>query len=118
MSNSWIRVGPRAAIPFERAVAILLPDGGQVAVFRTHDDVVLAVANRDPIGGANVISRGIVGSREGSPTVTSPMHKQVFSLETGRCLSESGPTLPRYRVRDLDGFIWVDPRPMVDGAGG
>lgn len=118
MTTTWIRVGPRRAIPVEQAVAVLLPDGGQVAVFRTHDDVVLAVANRDPTGGANVIARGIVGSREGAPTVTSPMHKQVFCLETGRCLSEPGPALPRFRIRDLDGVIWVDPRPVTGEVGG
>ncbi|MDP3972646.1 MAG: nitrite reductase small subunit NirD [Candidatus Nanopelagicales bacterium] len=115
---NWVRVGPPHAIPAERAVTLLLPDGSQVAVFRTHDDQVLAVTNRDPISGANVLARGIVGSRDGGPTVTSPMHKQVFCLVTGRCLSEPAPTLARHRIRDRGGVIWVDPNPIISAEGG
>ena len=49
-----------------------------------------AVDNLDPFSGAYVLSRGIVGSRGGAPTVASPLHKQVFDLRTGRCLDLPG----------------------------
>ncbi len=62
----------------------------QVALFRTIDDVVYAVQQRDPYCGANVMSRGIVGSRGDIPTVASPMYKQVFDLRTGECLDPLG----------------------------
>src|SRR5207253_1183297 len=61
----------------ERGAAALL-DGVQVALFRTHDDQVYAVQQLDPYSAANVMSRGIVGSRGDVPTVASPMYKQVF----------------------------------------
>ena len=67
-----------------------LLDGVPVAVFRLADDRVLAVQQRDPFSGANVLSRGIVGDRAGRPTITSPMHKQVWDLETGECLDPVG----------------------------
>ncbi|MQA01765.1 MAG: nitrite reductase small subunit NirD [Streptosporangiales bacterium] len=72
----------------ERGVAVLLPDGSQAAVFRTHDGTVYALDNVDPACGAAVLSRGIVGDRGGVPTVTSPMLKHVYELASGRCLTD------------------------------
>ncbi|WP_229698232.1 nitrite reductase small subunit NirD [Wenjunlia tyrosinilytica] len=70
-----------------RGVAALV-EGQQVAVFRDRSGAVYAVGNRDPFSGAQVISRGIVGSRAGAPVVASPMYKQAFDLRSGRCLDE------------------------------
>ena len=58
----------------------------QVAIFRLTDGTVYAVQNFDPFSGAQVMSRGITGSRDGEPTSASPIYKQVFSLITGACL--------------------------------
>ena len=65
-------------------------DGVQIALFRLADDQVLAVQQRDPYSGANVLSRGIVGSRADVATITSPMYKQVGNLATGECLDPVG----------------------------
>ncbi|WP_441251372.1 nitrite reductase small subunit NirD [Kitasatospora sp. McL0602] len=70
-----------------RGVAVLL-DGDQVAVFRDRAGALYAVDNHDPFSGTYVLSRGIVGSRGDTPTVASPMYKQVFDLRDGRCLDE------------------------------
>ncbi|WP_244666697.1 nitrite reductase (NAD(P)H) small subunit [Myceligenerans indicum] len=74
----------------ERGVAALV-DGVQVAVFLLAEPFegarVHAVQNLDPFSGAHVLSRGIVGTRGGVPTVASPIYKQVFSLVTGECLA-------------------------------
>ena len=92
-------VCPLDALVPERGAAALV-DGVQVALFRLADDTVLAVQNRDPFAGANVVARGIVGSLGDTPTVTSPMHKQVWDLRTGACLDTGGKT-PRDDVVDL-----------------
>lgn len=81
--------------------------GQQVALFRTDDGAVYAVANHDPFSRANVISRGIVGSRGDVATVASPMHKQVFDLATGRCLDDEAVTLPTYPVRLAAGAVEI-----------
>ena len=60
-----------------------LIDGVAVAVFRTHDGALYALSNMDPFSGASVLSRGIVGDREGRPTVASPIYKQIFELRPG-----------------------------------
>lgn len=77
----------------ERGAAALFGDV-QVALFRLPDDAaygvhaghVYAVQNLDPFSASNVMSRGIVGTRAGEPTVAAPVYKQVFSLVTGECL--------------------------------
>ncbi|GAB2979203.1 MAG TPA: nitrite reductase small subunit NirD [Actinotalea caeni] len=111
-----VRVCALADLLPERGAAALV-DGVQVAVFRLLDDTVRAVGQRDPFSGANVMSRGIVGTRQGEPTVASPMYKQVFSLDTGRCLDTLGyepvggadPDLPVWRARVVDGDVWLEP---------
>jgi len=79
----------------------------QIAIFRTHDGELLAISNFDPCGEANVLSRGIVGSRGDAPTVASPLHKQVFDLRTGRCLDLPGVAVATYPVRCRDGVVEV-----------
>jgi nitrite reductase (NADH) small subunit len=104
----------------ERGAAALLEraDGSavQVAVFRLLDDSVRAVQQLDPYSGANVMSRGIVGSRGEEPTVASPVYKQVFALATGQCLESGGKTprpglgthLETFAVEVRDGVVHLD----------
>lgn len=84
-----------------------LVEGSQIALIRLTDDRIFAVDHWDPVAKANVMARGIVGSKGGTPTLASPIHKQVYSLETGGCLSEEGPALGTYEVRTEDGQIEV-----------
>ena len=104
-----------------RGVAVLLGTD-QVALFRDRDRdgraecearedcedreaVLYALDNRDPFSGAQVLSRGLLGSRGRTQVLISPMLKQAFDLESGRCLDEdtapdgSGTTLRRWPVR-------------------
>ncbi|HEY6797920.1 MAG TPA: nitrite reductase small subunit NirD [Kineosporiaceae bacterium] len=102
----------------ERGVAALV-DGVQVAIFRLVDGTVLAVGHHDPFCGANVIARGIVGTRGDVPTVASPMYKQVFDLRTGVCLDDPSVTLGSHPVEiDQDGLVRVLPADAVADAGG
>ncbi|TDD60458.1 nitrite reductase small subunit NirD [Kribbella antibiotica] len=90
----------------DRGVAALVGDV-QIALFRLHDGTVFAIGNQDPYSGANVMSRGIVGSRGDVPTVASPMFKQVFDLRTGECLDDPAVSLPVYPVAIVDGMVRV-----------
>jgi nitrite reductase (NADH) small subunit len=81
--------------------------GHQVAIVRLPDDRVFAVGNLDPIAGAHVMSRGIVGSRGDRPTIASPLHKEVYDLESGERLGADGPGLGSYPVRLVDGRLEV-----------
>lgn len=85
----WTRVCALTDLEIERGRAALV-DGTQIALFLLHSGRVHAVSNLDPYSRANVISRGIVGSRDDIPVVASPMYKQVFDLRTGACLDAQG----------------------------
>ena len=102
----WVRVCPRARLEPERGVAALV-GGEQVAIFLTHDGNLYAIANRDPYSRAYVLSRGIVGTRGDTPTVASPMHKQVYDLRTGACLDLPNLAVLTYEVRCQDGWVQV-----------
>jgi nitrite reductase (NADH) small subunit len=105
---SWTRVCELDRLPVERGVCALV-GGEQVALFRTVTDEVFALANRDPFSGAMVLSRGIVGSRGDTATVASPMYKQVFALDSGRCLDDAEVAVPVHGVRVRDGAVEVQP---------
>jgi nitrite reductase (NADH) small subunit len=102
----WFVICSLEVLQPERGVAALV-DGTQVAVFRTYDDSLYAVGNRDPIGKAQVMSRGIVGTRGIAPTVASPLHKQVYDLRTGECLDLPGIRIPTYPVRCVEGRVEI-----------
>ncbi len=99
-----VRVCALDDIDPDSGVCVLL-DGRQVAVFRFGDEEVFALGNRDPFSGANVMARGIVGTRQGEPKVASPIYKQTFSLRTGACFDEPDVRLPTYQARVEEGFV-------------
>lgn len=110
-STTHVRVCTLEDLEVERGRAALL-DGQQVALFLLSDGTVLAVDNLDPFSGANVISRGIVGSRGDVPTVASPLHKQIFDLRTGECIETHGKPPAALRVWPVaidDGTVYVGP---------
>ena len=78
-----------------------LVGGEQVALFYLPDEErqIYAISNRDPIGNANVLSRGIVGDLAGELVVASPLYKQHFNLETGACREEDDVAVEVYGVR-------------------
>jgi nitrite reductase (NADH) small subunit len=90
----------------ERGVAALV-GAAQVALFRLHDGTVRAVDHRDPFSGANVLARGIVGTRGDRPTVASPMFKQVFDLVTGECLDDPAVSVRVFPVEVRAGVVHV-----------
>jgi NAD(P)H-dependent nitrite reductase small subunit len=93
---------------------VALVGGEEVAVFRTYDDEVFALANLDPFGQASVLARGIVGTttRDGGDVVfvASPLLKQRFDLRTGICLDDPAVVVPSYDVRVVDGMVVVGAR--------
>lgn len=107
---TMVRVCTLNDLEVERGRAALI-DGDQVALFLLPDGTVHAVDNLDPYSGANVISRGIVGTRGEAPTVASPLHKQVFDLRTGICLETQGKpdaALRVWGVQVIDGAVHVE----------
>lgn len=89
-------------------VGVLLHDGTQAALFRTRDGAVYAICNIDPFFKAAVLSRGIVGDRDGRLVVSSPLKKQVFALDDGTCLDNPAFSVRAYPTRvTSDGHVQV-----------
>lgn len=107
--SGWVAICALGDLEVERGRAALLGDT-QIALFLTHGGRVHVVQNLDPYSGAHVLSRGIVGTRQGVPTVASPMYKQVFDLRTGVCLETHGKepkTLRVWPAAVADGIVHV-----------
>ncbi|MCV6604382.1 MAG: nitrite reductase small subunit NirD [Porticoccaceae bacterium] len=72
----------------------------QIALFYLPAETpsVFAIGNWDPIGKANVLSRGIVGDIDGRLVVASPLYKQHFDLASGECLEDASVQVPAYSI--------------------
>jgi nitrite reductase (NADH) small subunit len=105
MSNHWKSICAKSDLTPNTGACALL-EGEQVAIFwEARADRLFAVSNYDPIGEANVISRGIIGSQGDQFVVASPLYKQHFCLATGACLEQGKPGLKTYPIRECDGEI-------------
>ncbi len=103
---TWLPAVPVTSLPVDRGVCVLLT-GRQVALVRTADGLIHAVDNLDPLSGAMVMSRGLVGSRGQRTVLISPMHKQAYDLETGQCLDVPDVWLTVHEVQVRDGVVEV-----------
>jgi nitrite reductase (NADH) small subunit len=80
----------------------------QIAVVRVGEGAdIYAIGNFDPFSKAFVLSRGIVGDRQGVPKIASPIFKQNFDLRTGACLDDAAVSVPSYPVRVVEGAVDV-----------
>ncbi|MSP28058.1 MAG: nitrite reductase small subunit NirD [Methylococcales bacterium] len=94
----------------ENSGVCALVNGVQVAIFYlpTDEQGVYAINNYDPIGKANVLSRGIIGDIKGHKVVASPLYKEHFDLQTGACLEDDTVTVPVYACQIENGRVQVD----------
>ena len=104
---NWVSVCDLDAIAPNTGVNALIGTE-QVAIFRIGEtDEVYATGNFDPFSKAFVMSRGIVGDRQGVLKVASPIYKQNFSLKTGVCLDDETIALKVYPARVVDGQVQI-----------
>ncbi|MGH8547328.1 MAG: nitrite reductase small subunit NirD [Methylococcales bacterium] len=95
----WVTVCDTSDLKPNAGVCALV-HGRQVAIFYLElDDRIYAIDNYDPIGKANVLSRGVVGDIKGQVVVASPLYKQHFNLETGQCLEKESVKVATFPVR-------------------
>lgn len=112
---AWTEVCQLRQLQPERATAALVGDPrvgmAQVAVVLLADGSLHCVGHYDPYCRANVIARGIVGSRtlgdEVVPTIASPMYKQVFDLRSGDALEDPTVSIGSWEIAVTDGIVEV-----------
>ena len=104
--EAWTPVCRRDELIADRGVCALVGER-QVAVFLLSGGELFAIDNIDPMCGAAVLSRGLVGSAGDVLTIASPMYKQRFDLRTGRCLDAENVAVAVHPVRVRDGWVEV-----------
>jgi nitrite reductase (NADH) small subunit len=105
--SEWVDVCAESDLNAGTGVCALIGKE-QVAVFKVRkDNSVFAVSNYDPIGKANVLSRGITGSIGEEIVVASPLYKQHFSLSTGVCIEDENQKIKIFASRINKGVIQV-----------
>jgi nitrite reductase (NADH) small subunit len=107
---SWIDICALEDLVENSGICALV-DGQQVAVFLLElqgEQQIYAVGNYDPVGEANVLSRGIVGSLGEQIVVASPLYKQHFDLTSGRCVEQPEVQIPVYGVKLEQGRVWLN----------
>jgi nitrite reductase/ring-hydroxylating ferredoxin subunit len=101
--NGWLDAGPVAAIDEDRGIVVTPPDGESIAVFR-HAGRLSAVTNlcahqNGPLGEGRVIDG----------CITCPWHGFQYRPEDGRAPPPYTEKLATFRLRIVDGHVWVDP---------
>ncbi|MBE3674254.1 nitrite reductase small subunit NirD [Pseudoalteromonas distincta] len=114
---SWHNIGTIDNLVANSGVCALV-NNQQVAIFYIPQNptAVFALSNYDPIGKANVLSRGIIGSIDNKLVVASPLYKQHFCLETGECLEAEAIHLPVFNAKIEDGSVFISSEPKVTTA--
>lgn len=110
--NHWHDVCALSDIPPDSGVCALV-EQQQIALFYLAKlQQVFAISNFDPIGKANVLSRGMVGDLGGEPMVASPLYKHHYSLRSGQCFEAADVVLATYPVRLEQQRVWVQVNPV------
>ncbi len=79
-----------------------LVEGQQIAIFSVTlggEKQYFAISNWDPVGHANVLYRGIVGTLQDKVVVASPLYKEHYVLANGECLERDDVSVQHFAVR-------------------
>lgn len=105
--KTWIPVAKASDFVPNGGECVLIGDR-QIAIFNFNKTKWYAVQNRCPHREQMVLSRGIIGSQQGEPKITCPLHKNSYSLATGEHLDgHSGWKLKTYAVKVEAGMVYV-----------
>lgn len=99
--SDWIEIGHVEDIP-RLGSRIVKRTAGNIALFRTEDDKVFAIADKCPHKGGP-LSQGIVHDC----FVTCPLHNWVLNLETGTAVAPDEGKVPTFPIRLDNGVIFL-----------
>ena len=112
--SQWIDVCDVEDLVSNSGVCALV-EGKQVALFShslqqgsLEKADVFATSNYDPIGKANVLYRGILGSVSDQLVVASPLYKQRYNLDSGVCLDDESVKIDVYDAKIVAGRVHIN----------
>jgi len=97
----WLEIGKLTDIPACGARVVETPNG-PVAIFRTSDDQLFAVADRCPHK-QGPLSEGIVHGHQ----VTCPLHNWVIDLTTGEAVAPDRGQTACFAVKLEQDRVWL-----------
>jgi nitrite reductase (NADH) large subunit len=114
--SEWIHVGKVWEFPRDGGAAVKYGKT-QIAVFNfASRGEWYATQNMCPHRREFVLSRGMIGDQHGKPKVACPVHKKVFSLETGECLGGEDYSVRVFpvKVEGDDVYLHLPPAEELD----
>lgn len=102
MKDYWLEVGRMEDIP-PLGSRVVRTAHGDIAVFRSGDDTVFALADRCPHKGGP-LSQGIVYGR----TVACPLHNWCIELATGCAVAPDVGAAQSYPVKVQEGVVYLN----------
>ncbi|ASO07367.1 nitrite reductase small subunit NirD [Arenibacter algicola] len=103
----WFKAAPVEKFP-ENGGACVKYKGMQIAVFNfTREGTWYACQNLCPHKMEMVLSRGMIGEDQGEPKVACPLHKNSFSLKTGKHLNGDLNSIATYPVKIENDFVYI-----------
>jgi len=108
-AHHWLRVCTLDDIPRLGARVVRRDGAPNVAIFRTADDQLFALADRCPHRGGP-LSQGIVFGQR----VACPLHNTCIDLDTGCAVAPDKGEVERYSVKTDAGVVYV----CLDNANG
>ncbi len=103
----WVEVCSKSDLVPNSGICALINQQQVALLYSRRLNEVFAISNYDPIGKANVLSRGIIGSLGESIVVASPLYKQHYDLRTGECLENPDKKVSVYPVRVNDDKVEI-----------
>ncbi len=99
--KNWIEIAPLETIPLRSARVVNTADG-DIALFRTGDDQLFALADRCPHKGGP-LSQGMVYDHK----VACPLHNWNIDLESGEAIAPDEGCAGRYEVKVENGQVYL-----------
>lgn len=107
MKETWIKVAKIDDIPQEGGACVKVKDE-QIAIFNfTSRNEWYATENRCPHRNEMILSRGMIGDKNGEPKVACPFHKRNYSLISGKCISGDDYSIKTFPVKIEDGNVFI-----------
>lgn len=108
--STWTPIGLLAEIPAQGA-RVVNTAAGDIAVFRTEDNRVFAVADRCPHKGGPLSDGLVYGHR-----VACPLHNWTIDLASGEAVAPDRGCVPRYAARVVAGKVELRLEPLPAAA--
>jgi nitrite reductase (NADH) small subunit len=103
----WFKAAPVTKFPKNGGACVKYRDK-QIAVFNfSRLGTWYACQNLCPHKMEMVLSRGMIGEDSMEPKIACPLHKNTFSLKTGKHLNGDLNSIATYPVKVAEGYVYI-----------